>query len=463
MICFDSLPNSLNDGRPCSRRRALLEVGSCGMAGLTWPHLLAAADSPTATDAPGFGQATSCVLIFLWGGPSQQDTWDMKPDAPASLRSEFKPIATRVPGIDIGEHLPHMAGTTDLLTIVRSMTHRDFEHGSAAYAALTGHAHPLPGTNTPVRPDDFPTYGALVSRLGQNSNPVPDAVVLGPVMHQGNRPPIAGQNAGFLGLSYEPFRIAADPGAADFRVDSLKSPAELPADRLARRHRLLQSVDRDASRIEPVRQVTGVDSLYQRAFGLLGSARTRAAFRIDTEPAALRDRYGRYRFGQTLLLSRRLIEVGVPLITVNWAKQNRDQWDTHAKNYPRLKNHLLPPFDRGLATFLKDLKDHGLLETTLVVCVGEFGRTPWINKDAGRDHWPDCYSVVVAGGGMKPGTVFGASSRHASYPTLYPVGPWDLGATMFHCLGIPPEQHIMNRRGQPIPLSTGRVIDGLLG
>jgi uncharacterized protein (DUF1501 family) len=162
-------------------------------------------------------------------------------------------------------------------------------------------------------------------------------------------------------------------------------------------------------------------------------------------------------------LRRNRQRIGVPLITVNWAKQNRDQWDTHAKNYPRLKNNLLPPFDRGLATFLKDLKDHGLLETTLVVCVGEFGRTPWINKDAGRDHWPDCYSVVAAGGGMKPGTVFGASSRHASYPTLYPVGPWDLGATMFHCLGIPPEQHIMNRRGQPIPLSPGRVIDGLLG
>ena len=162
-----------------------------------------------------------------------------------------------------------------------------------------------------------------------------------------------------------------------------------------------------------------------------------------------------------LLLSRRLVEVGVPLITVNWAKQNRDQWDTHAKNYPRLKN-MLPPFDRGLSTFLSDLKQRGLLETTLVVCVGEFGRTPWINKDAGRDHWPDCYSVVLAGGGTRPGTVFGASSRHASYPTLYPVGPWDLGATMFHCLGIPPDQHIQNRRGQPIPLSPGRVIDGLL-
>ena len=186
----------------------------------------------------------------------------MKPDAPSSLRSEFQPIASRVPGIDIGEHLPHMAGVTNLLTIVRSMTHRDFEHGSAAYAALTGHAHPLPGTNTPVRPEDFPTYGALVSRLGHNPNPVPDSIILGPVMHQGNRPPIAGQNAGFLGLTYEPFRIAADPGADNFRVSSLNSPAELPTDRLRQRHKLLQSFDRDSQHVEPVRQVTGIDSLY---------------------------------------------------------------------------------------------------------------------------------------------------------------------------------------------------------
>ena len=462
MICFDSLPVSLETGRPIGRRRAVLEVGSCGLLGLSWPHLLAAADTPPTSNAVGFGQARSCVLIFLWGGPAQQDTWDMKSDAPASLRSEFQPIATRVPGITVGEHLPHLAKVSDLLTIVRSMTHRDFEHGSAAYTALTGHSHPLPGTNTPARPDDFPTYGALVSRFGRNHNPVPDAVVLGPVMHQGNRPPIAGQNAGFLGLNYEPFRIAADPGAADFQVNRLSSPAELPTERLQRRHQLLQSFDHDGRRVESVRQVVGVDSLYQRAFGLLGSQSTRAAFRIDNETDSLRDLYGRHRFGQTLLLTRRLVEVGVPLVTINWSKQNRDQWDTHAKNYPRLKNELLPPFDRGLSTFLTALKQRGLLETTLVVCFGEFGRTPWINKDAGRDHWPNCYSVVAAGGGLKSGTVFGASSRHASYPTLYPVGPWDLGATIFHCLGIRPDQHIKNRRGQPIPLSPGRIIDGLL-
>ncbi|MBQ16066.1 MAG: hypothetical protein CMJ65_02955 [Planctomycetaceae bacterium] len=461
MISFDSLPTTLGDGSTSTRRRALLELGSCGVLGLSWPTLLAAADTRETSDAAGFGQAKSCVVIFLWGGPAQQDTWDMKPEASSSLRSDFRPIATRVPGIEIGDQLPQMAQVTDRLAIVRSMTHRDFEHGTAAYTALTGHPHPVPGTNTTARPEDFPTYGSIVSRVGHNPHPVPDSIVLGPVMHQGNRPPIAGQNSGFLGLAYEPFRIADDPNRADFRVDSLKSVAGLPADRLRKRHRLLQSFDTSGPRVEPVRQVSGLDDLYQRAFGLLGSRETRGAFRLDSEPAALRDRYGRHRFGQTLLLCRRLVKVGVPLITVNWSKQNRDQWDTHAKNSSRLKN-LLPPFDRGLATFLADLQDHGLLDSTLVVCLGEFGRTPWINKDAGRDHWPDCYSVVLAGGGIQSGTVFGASSRHASYPTVYPVGPWDLSATMFHCLGIPPHQQIRNRRGQPIPLSVGQVIDGLL-
>ena len=461
MICFDTLPRHPDQGRPLSRRRALLELGSCGALGLSWPGLLAAAGTGKHSNTPGFGQAKSCIVIFLWGGPAQQDTWDMKPDAPSSLRSEFRPIATRIPGIEIGEHLPHLSQVTDTLTIVRSMTHRDFEHGTAAYTALTGQPHPIPGTNTTARPDDFPTYGAAVSRLGKNPHPVPDAIVLGPVMHQGNRPPLAGQNAGFLGLTYEPFRIADDPNGANFRVDSLNSPGELSPDRLHRRHQLLQGFDQQANRVEPVRQVSGVDSLYRRAFGLLESKDARAAFRLDSESAALRDRYGRHRFGQTLLLGRRLIEAGVPLITVNWSKQNRDQWDTHAKNYPRLKS-MLPPFDRGFSTFLADLRDRGLLDSTLVICLGEFGRTPWINKDAGRDHWPDCYSVVLAGGGVHAGTVFGASSRHASYPIRYPVGPWDLSATMYHCLGIPPGQHIQNRRGQPIPLSPGQVIDGLL-
>ena len=443
-------------------RRRLLETGCLSTLGLSWPYLLRA--KAATTEQPrnnGFGQARSCVVVFMWGGPGQQDLWDLKPLAPAAQRSEFSPVATSVSGIQISDQLPHVCQQADKFTIVRSVTHRDFEHGSAAYSALTGHPHPKPGTNTPVSPDDFPTYGAVVSKLGHNTRSVPDAVTLGPVMHQGNRPPIAGQNAGFLGLGHEPFRIANNPNGPDFSVGGLEVPPDVPSNRLQGRHRLLQSLDESLRRAQAARLVTGMSDLYDRAFGLLRSAQTQRAFDLSHESPALRDRYGRHKFGQTLLLARRLVEAEVPLITVNWEKQNGNQWDTHNNNYPRLKK-LLPPFDRGFAAFLEDLHDRGLLDTTLVLCLGEFGRTPAINKDAGRDHWPDCYSVVMGGGGVHTGRVFGASNRNAAYPISHDVGPWDLSATVFHCLGIRPEHHIHDSQGRPFVVSPGRVIDGLL-
>lgn len=429
--------------------------------GLCWADLLAAKESsPAAAANPGsFGRAKSCVLIFLWGGPGQQDLWDLKPDAPSTMRSPFAPIATRVPGIQISEQLPHLAQVADRYTIIRSMSHRDFEHGTAAYTALTGHPHPNPGTNTPARPDDFPTYGAVVSRLKPTKRAVPDAVVLGPVMHQGNRPPVAGQNAGFLGPAYEPFRIADDPSAAGFRVEGFSLQDDVSAARFASRRALLGGLESQHRSLGPAAQ--GMNDLYQRAFGLLGSASTRQAFELDQESPALRKRYGQDRFGQTMLLARRLVEAGVPMITINWSKQNADQWDTHKNNYPALRK-LLPPLDRGLAAFLADLDDRGLLDTTLVVCLGEFGRTPRINKDGGRDHWPDCYSLLVAGAGVARGSVYGASNRLAAYPASDPVAPWDLAATMYHLLGIDPAAHVHDVQGRPFPVAPGRVITGIL-
>ena len=433
--------------------------------GLSWGGLLAGrsladtAGSGSQRRPPCFGRAKSCVVIFLWGGPGQQDLWDMKPQAPTAVRSEFAPIATNVAGIEISEQLPQLARQADKFTIIRSMTHRDFEHGSAAYTALTGQPHPQPGTNTPASPDDFPTYGSLVTKLAPTSHPVPDAVVLGPVMHQGNRPPLAGQNGGFLGPGYDPFRIADDPSAADFRVDGIQTPEEISLERFAGRRELLERLDRTV-RLPREPQVTGMRELYDRAFGLLGSAQTQQAFNLTSETDALRDRYGRTRLGKTLLLARRLVEAEVPIVTVNWAKQNADQWDTHKKNYPTLKK-LLPPYDQGFAAFLEDLADRGLLDTTLVVCLGEFGRTPAINKDGGRDHWPDCYSLVVAGGGIAGGRVLGTSNKVASYPTSDDVAPWDLSATMFHLLGIDPATHIKNRVGQPLPIARGQVVSKL--
>lgn len=407
----------------------------------------------------GFVRARSCVVIFLWGGPGQQDLWDPKPEAPSAVRSEFLPVSTSVPGTQITDQLPQLALQTSRFTIVRSVTHRDFEHGSAAYTALTGHAHPLPGTNTTAQPDDFPTYGAVVTKLAPTSRAVPEFVVLGPIMHQGSRPPLAGQNAGFLGAGYDAFRIPGDPSSDAFSVKDLALQDQLNHTRFASRHRLLTAINSDPSLNQ---QATfGLDELYQRAFGMLGSSDVRSAMDLSGEQDRARDAYGRSRFGQTLLLSRRLVEAGVPLITINWSKRNTDQWDTHQNNFSRLRK-LLPPFDQGLAAFLADLDDRGLLDSTLVVCLGEFGRTPKINEAAGRDHWPDCYSLVLAGGGIEGGRVLGASDRTASYPIRDDVAPWDISATMYHLMGLAPDTHIRNRQGQPLPIARGEVVSSLL-
>ena len=441
-------------------RRRLLEVGAVTPFGLSLPRLFASEDQSVLSERPGFGRAKSCVVIFLWGGPGQQDLWDPKPLAPSVVRSEFAPISTSVTGTQITDQLPHLSRQAERFTIVRSVTHKDFEHGSAAYTALTGYPHPLPGTNTVARPDDFPTYGSILTKLAPTSRPVPDFVVLGPVMHQGARPPLAGQNAGFLGPGYDAFRIASDPASADFSVSGVAPQTGLTEFRYEARKKLVTTLDDR----QPSRGVhaEGLTELYRRAFGLLGSEQTRKAFRLDDEKASLRDAYGRSRFGQTLMLARRLVEAHVPLITVNWSKLNANEWDTHASNYPRLRK-MLPPFDASLAAFFQDLDERGLLDETLVVCLGEFGRTAKINEKAGRDHWPDCYSMVLAGGGIRRGEVYGQSNRTATYPIDRDVAPWGIAATMYHLLGLNPATHIQNRQGQPLPIAKGQVVEGLLG
>ena len=373
------------------QRRRWLQLASLGGLGIGIPSAWARAATTDGRVPPLFGNARSCILIFQFGGPGQQDLWDLKPDAPAEVRGEFQPIETNVNGIRISEKLPLLAQQANRFTIVRSVTHTDFEHGSASYTALTGQPHPKPGTNTPASKDDFPTFGAVIARAHPTDRPVPSAAILGPVMHQGNRPPMAGQNAGFLGEAFDPYRIDGDPNAADFEVSGLQLPAELAGIRLSDRFDLLRQLDSQRRSLSTVESVDGMSKLKQRAYGLLGSATSQRAFDLGREKPELRDHYGRHKFGQSLLLARRLAEAGVPIITVNWSKLNADQWDTHKNNYATLKTKLLPPYDQGLAALLADLDDRGLLDSTLVISLGEFGRTPRINKDAGRDHWPDCY------------------------------------------------------------------------
>ena len=445
-----------SDDSVLSRRR-WLQISGLGALSLAWPATTSA--SPIVAGSRGFGKAKSCVFIFQFGGPGQQDLWDLKPDAPAERRGEFKPIATNAGGISISDHLPHLSKQADKFAIVRSVSHKDFEHGSASYTALTGHPHPLPGTNSPATDEDFPTFGAVIAKRKPTTKPIPSAVVLGPVMHQGNRPPLAGQNAGFFGIAHEPFRITGDPNAMDFQVAGLAAPDDVNIERLTERFEFLRSLE-STRRVESEKTL-GIAQLKERAFGLLGSSQSQRAFDLAKESSKTRDQYGRHQFGQTMLLARRLVEAEVPLITINWSKLNADQWDTHKNNYAKLRQ-LLPPYDQGLAAFLNDLDERGLLDTTLVVSLGEFGRTPKINENAGRDHWPDCYSVVMAGGGIKRGFVLGASDREAAYPVTDPVAPWDLAATMYHLLGLNPDMHVYDRLNRPFKLSQGRVVKDLI-
>jgi hypothetical protein len=440
-------------------RRELLRFGGIGALGLWLNGMPDLRPARAATGESGFGRAKSVLFISLFGGPSHQDIWDMKPDAPAEVRGEFKPISTNVPGIQVTEHLPKLARMADKYALVRSVTHEDYGHGSAMYAAFTGWPHPRPNTNPLPSVEDYPAYGSVVSRVRPPLLSVPAFVTVGGTQFVcGNQ--IPGQRAGFLGPAEEPFVVNGDPNAADFRVPELSLPKEIPTLRLDRRRSLLQAVERGARLAERGEATSAMDASQRRAFELLSSARVRGALDLTGEKADLRDRYGRTRFGQSLILARRLLEAGVPYATVNWSTGG--SWDTHDANFSSLKNNLLPPLDGSFSALLQDLADRGLLESTLVVLTGEFGRTPKINTGAGRDHWAGVYTVVLAGGGVQGGRVHGASDAQAAFPASDPVGPWDVAATVYHCLGIAPETEVRDRTDRPLRICRGEPIRSLL-
>ncbi len=429
------------------------------MLGLSLPRLLRA-------DVQVAPAARSCVLFLLHGGPSQLDIWDLKPAAPAEVRGEFKPIATSVPGIQIVEHLPRLARLMDRFTIVRSMTHTSLFHNSATYFVTTGQPPLRDLIEFTPSENDFPHLGAQLAfkRSGGRNVPVavslPDSVSDGPYT-------TPGQGGGFLGANYAPFRIDGDPNAYDFAVASLAARRELAGDHLSGRRSLLRTIDEHRSWLAAERSVERMDRYQQRAFALLTSDATRRAFEIGREAPRLRERYGRHKYGQSLLLARRLVEAGVRLVTVYWGGRVNNplpHWDTHFNNNRRLKEELLPPFDQCFSAFLEDLNQRGLLESTLVVCMGEFGRTPRFGQftgngvdQTGRDHWSQCYSLVVAGGKAASGRVLGRSDRFAAYPADDPYTPQDLTATLLHALGVNPQEEVRDAFGRRLPLSTGRV------
>jgi len=442
-------------------RREFLRIGGLAAGGLSLPTLLA---SQAGAAQNSRGKAKACIQLFMWGGPSQLETFDLKPHAPDGIRSLFRPVATSVPGIQICEYLPRMARMADYYAIVRSVTHTGVNHGTSAYHVLTGHVHATPGTLRHPSPSDHPSAGCIAARLGRQPRDLPACVSLPSVLHDGDGGEVPGQGPGFLGQSYAPFLVSGDPTRRDFSIDALRLPAEVDHPRLDRRISLLAALDRQNERLARLSAEGGNDDHHRRAFHLLQSPATQRAFLLAAEPDRVRDRYGWHHFGQSCLLARRLVEAGVPLVTVYWNAPHIDDvqhWDTHKDSVNRLKNHLLPPFDLATTALLEDLKERGLLDSTLVVWAGEFGRTPKINKAGGRDHWGFCQSALMAGAGVCGGQVYGSSDASAAYPAESPVSPDDVAATIFDSLGIELDQQVQDALGRPQPLCSGKPVRGL--
>lgn len=448
-------PKSFCDGL---RRRDLLRVGGAGALGfgLSLSELLRlqAADtqaSPADAKRSG-GKDVSLIIVFLQGGLSTIDTWDMKPDAPAEFRGEFQPRPTKTPGIQLCEHLPRLATQSDKFSLVRSFGHSNSGHGPADHFMLTG-CHPAAGFNASLKPNNQrPAHGAVIAREQGPRGSTPPYVCL-PKMHNS-------AGSAYLGSSSAPFVVDADPNAPNFSVPDLAPPLSVPAPRLESRQELLHTVNRFAATAETAanRSAAALDQFQQKAFDLMTSAATRKAFDIAQEPAPMRDQYGRHSLGQSCLMARRLVEAGVRCVLID-----HTNWDTHYNNFSVLKNDLLPHLDAAMSTLLEDLAQRSMLESTLVLVTGEFGRTPRVNKDAGRDHWGPSCAIALAGGGVQGGRVIGASNERAERPATTPYGPADLAATIYHSLGIDRSRIFHTPEGRPAPIvpNQGRVIEGL--
>jgi Protein of unknown function (DUF1501) len=441
-------------------RRALLRVGGLGLLGLGLNGAMGRAAGHKA-------RARSVIFLHQWGGPSHHDTLDMKPSAPAEVRGEFKPIASRVPGIRVCERLPRLATVMDRVTVLHGIRHTMKNHNSAGYYSLTGYAPPTDDQRLRDSRDLFPAYGSIVDRFSPAKAGIPTFVAYPHVISDGSITP--GQHASFLGKSHDPLLITQDPNAADFRLPELSLPADLPPERLAVRREVMNLIDRQSELLEFSARARGIDDHYRRALDMLLAPGIKSAFDLSSEPEAVRERYGRTTYGQGCLLARRLVEAGAKFINVYFSRSIggcEGGWDTHGFNdkpmYPILKKYLLPMTEQTLPTLIEDLDSRGLLDTTLVVWVGEFGRSPRINKLAGRDHWPQCYTALLAGGGVKRGAVVGASDRIGAYPTGDSSRPEDLSATMFHLLGIDPATEVYDALNRRLPISPGKVIDGVL-
>jgi hypothetical protein len=453
---LDRSPNEPKP-RPNVSRRRLLELGGLGAINLLWSDWVrAGADE-------GKGRAKSVILVFNCGAPSHLDLWDMKPDASDTVRGLFNPIATNVPGIQVSEILPRLARQADRLAIVRTLHHTHGGHNSGMYWSIVGRPYRIDSTLINPGRTDFPSVGTLVGWLAQRdgySGSVPPYVIT-PAPHCDSTVYLTpGQFGACLGPQFDPFVLGSDPNAADFKVPNVGMPDGVTAQRLDERRAILGQLERRS--VPPHSPAASdFDLNHTKAFSLISAGQMERAFDLSREPTAVRERYGRHSWGQSHLLARRLIEAGSRFVTT--VNGPSIVWDTHADNFGRLKNGLVPPMEQAFAALLDDLAERGLLDSTLVVWMGDFGRTPIINKAAGRDHWPQCYSMVLAGGGIRGGQVVGESDRTGSAPKSRPVTPADVHATIFTALGYDP--HIItypSAVGVPTPLSEGEPIHEIL-
>lgn len=415
-------------------RRTLLKVGALSAAGLSLPDLLRLRAAEAAGGAPA--KDTAAILIWLGGGQSHIDMWDLKPDAPAEFRGEFKPIPTNVSGVQISEHLPRQAKLWDRIAVVRSVTHTNAGHGMGSHWMMTGYVPSAEIVN-----NRNPSVGSVAARMRGANRPGLPAYVTVP-----SNPPAA--NAAYLGAAYNPFTAAGDPNDANFSVRDLQAPKRIDTARLAKRRELLATFDRMRREADASGTARGMDRFYDEAFEIVTGQAAREAFDLNKEDPKLRERYGRHTWGQSCLLARRLVEAGVTFVTVDMGG-----WDTHGNNFNALKTNNLPKFDQAFSALVEDLAGRGLDKKVVVFATGEFGRTPRVNGQAGRDHWPGANSVVYAGGGLKMGQAVGATDRRAEYPSEKPYGPQDVLATVYHVLGIDHRFTFMDDASRPMPIT----------
>ncbi len=405
-------------------------------------------------------------MMFLHGGHPQQETFDPKPDGPTAVRGEFSSISTSLPGVRFSEVLPLTSRLAHRLAVVRSMSHTNPSHVQACLPAQTGHVHPdefRSRGDFPPSVTDFPPVGAVLDAVQPTVGDLPTWVRVGPLMRRSNGTTLHGQLPGLLGARHSSFVVDQNLTEKDVQIEAIRPNDDLTSIRLKGRRDLLAQFDLQRGLIDEVPGAQNLDGFYQRAFNLLSSPRTRNAFALASEKQELRDRYGKTEFGQRCLLARRLAEAGVPLVNISYCHTPRGSWDTHSSNFSKMKDSLGPTFDQSLSALIEDLAERGMLDETLVVVNAEFGRTPKINKNAGRDHWPWVYSLALAGAGVNAGTIYGASDNSAAYPAANPHDPMDFIATLYHLLGVPPETTITATSGQPHHVVIGQPIWDLIG